>query len=74
MAKNDSGPAFPAHTPPYTKAGAHYVGMSLRDWFAGQAITAVVETAFMAKRPGGVQEFAAACYAMADAMLAERSK
>ncbi|WP_293921088.1 hypothetical protein [Sphingobium sp. UBA5915] len=56
-------------------------GMTLRDWFAGQAVGAVVrqcagDAAF--GYPDGVssmeQLFAAKAYAIADAMLAERAK
>jgi hypothetical protein len=56
-------------------------GMTLRDWFAGQAIGAVVrqcagDAAF--GYPEGItsmeQLFASKAYAVADAMLAERAK
>jgi len=43
-------------------------GMSLRDWFAGQAL---------AQDPGGEgreEKIAASCYRFADAMLREREK
>ncbi len=32
---NDGGPAFPVHD-----NSAYYLGMSLRDWFAGKAMNA----------------------------------
>lgn len=46
------------------------VAMSLRDWFAGQALAiCVVE----ARREGATDErIAQACYVLADAMLKER--
>ena len=72
-ALNDGGPAF-GH-------GDHvhggYPGMSLRDWFAGQAISG---GAYMLGISGADQESAdrrtlvATAYAIADDMLAERSK
>lgn len=48
------------------------VGMSLRDWFAGQALAASDWTS-----GGGeitASKYSAACYEFADAMLAEREK
>ncbi len=54
---NDGGPAFPAPL-----GSTHNTGMSLRDWFAGQALS----------RPHGAT--AAQAYAIADQMLAERTK
>jgi hypothetical protein len=53
-------------------------GMSLRDYFAAQALTAMLGSGSSIKRNGnpitGESEFAAAAYVFADAMLAERSK
>jgi len=50
--------------------------MSLRDWFAGQALTGVItlsknDTAALKDRAVYIAE---ACYQIADAMLAERAK
>lgn len=66
MTKSDGGPAFPIEM-----TGTPYApGMSLRDWFAGQAIrarwgdgTAMTEI-----------EAAQFAYQLADAMLAARDK
>jgi hypothetical protein len=55
--------------------GAH-PGMTLRDWFAGRAMQAVV-TGFLAGDQRGDlehQHTAEAAYAIADAMLAARSR
>ena len=56
-------------------------GMTLRDWFAGQAIGAVIRQCAsdgMLGFPDGVQTiealFARNAYAIADAMLAERER
>lgn len=86
---NNGGPAFPAdpswldpRTRDESRQQAH--GMSLRDWFAGKALAGLMAN------PGGpiqangmsgwgltncdVSAVAKYCYALADAMLAEREK
>ena len=75
-APNDGGPAFPnlelRHTcgDPIIEAST---GMSLRDWFAGQALAGwlAVETGTIM---GYEPSIAKGCYDLADAMLAEREK
>lgn len=65
----DGGPAFPSNEK--SGDGVHWqshAGMSLRDWFAGQALIA------LASEPGGAAWRAGEVYALADAMLAEREK
>lgn len=69
MSKDDSGSAFPHH-PNHHESGH---GMTLRDWFAGQALQG-----FLAN-PNATQDWiakfaASSAYAMADAMLVERNK
>lgn len=66
MELDDGGQAFPR---------PHYAGMSLRDWFAGQAL------AGMSNYPIGMIDYAEAVdsvvevsYRIADAMLAARNK
>lgn len=54
----DGGPAFPGP-------------LSLRDWFAGQALTGLLANNDVAGDPG---DFAASAYRVADAMMAERSR
>lgn len=68
----DGGPAFP-------HVGNSWVepGMTLRDWFAGQALTVAFRE--IRDRHGGFNELAAKwaaedAYLAADAMLAARSK
>lgn len=66
----DGGAAFPLHpgiAPDWTAS----TGMTLRDWFAGQALAIV----YMRFAPGADPEcadLALQAYAIADAMLAER--
>ena len=63
---DDGGPAFP------TDGGVSYVaGMTLRDWFAGQALAGA-----MVDDENGVEDhdkMAAYCYRQADAMIAARN-
>ncbi len=51
-------------------------GMSLRDWFAGQALVGMYPHARAITRPGEEASpiWARMAYAIADAMLAERAK
>lgn len=79
MTKEDGGPAFP--TTQYANGispSGHDQGMTLRDWFAGKAMTTMFYPAIMESiRTDNdldclkVAEFA---YAMADAMLAARQQ
>jgi hypothetical protein len=81
--KNDGGPAFPPHG---GETLYHRIsdGMSLRDWFAGQALAGLVANANLldfldeGQRPVSDKDFASViskgAYFYADAMLAERSK
>ena len=69
-----SGPenpyAFPA---PDDDRPSDGYGMTLRDWFAGQAITGFVSAGKPSPLPGPA-ELAEYSYVLADAMLAERAK
>lgn len=78
--KVDGGPAFPrpasaVEVLPGTGGGNIDLGadgMTLRDWFAGQALTRVlIEWPLDGKNKTIV---ARQCYELADAMLAERSR
>ena len=63
---NDGGPAFPHET--YNGIPVPGSGMTLRDWFAGQALAG-----FLARsNDGSPSETALDAYDMADAMLAAR--
>lgn len=70
--KQDGGPAFPVDNP-----SGHHPGMSLRDYFAGQALAG--ELAAQSSETGewasvNFRSLAERSYAIADAMLAEREK
>ena len=47
----------------------HQEGMSLRDYFAGQALAHIADSCY-----GSLVQRADECYALADAMLAQRDK
>ena len=71
---SDGGPAFPSEgrigDVPYVMTNP---GMSLRDWFAGQALAAMRPTPDYSAGPGN-HTIAQRAYAVADAMLAERQR
>lgn len=62
----DGGTAFPE---PMSSANP---GMSLRDWFAGQALKALPQ--LTTNHPQAIEAFVADAYIIADAMLKERAK
>ena len=67
---DDGGPAYPvvelaAPGHPW----AQHMGMTLRDYFAGQFLST-----YVADGIPKAEKIAMACYEMADAMLAERAK
>lgn len=66
--RKDGGPAFP----PNSSAEGER-GMSLRDWFAGQALTGLMSRRDWAVS-ARIETYASEAYKMADAMLTERSK
>ena len=69
--KKNGGAAFPtSHSPDYPNEIIG--GMSLRDYFAGQALQGMSAGQWL--DPGDYPEVARRCYAKADAMLAERAK
>ena len=75
MSFDDSGPAFP--TPTVDMDGIKYpgcTGMSLRDWFAGQALAGITGAMGDQFLPEHMDAVATSVYAAADAMLAEREK
>lgn len=69
MSTNDGGPAFPC--PHLADQFPATGGMSLRDWFAGQALTGMLAFPIGA---GDGPHYAKCAYKMADDMLAAREK
>lgn len=74
---NDGGPAFPGGELRFDDADCttpYYAGMSLRDWFAGQALAGMMASNDAV--PVGTLDprglLASSAYAMADAMLKAR--
>lgn len=64
----DGGPAFPV---PDEGQGWGAAGMTLRDWFAGQALAGMLADPNV---PGKPRQTSEAAYELADAMLAARAK
>lgn len=75
--KKDGGAAFPASfetTNGYPR-WHESVGMTLRDWFAGQALDGLLSSnATYGGKTDDRASLAADAYAYADAMIAEREK
>ena len=73
----NGGPAFPVAADAWChdKLPPVPTGMTLRDWFAGQALDMCLRIApFTASQDNAVHIAAQYAYAVADAMLAERAK
>lgn len=75
---NDGGSAFPNEGGDFSGLHAD-PGMTLRDYFAAQALTGMMANpdTFKNEKAGGAElraRLTGSCYAIADAMLAERSK
>ncbi len=74
MTKDTGGLAFPQYKANATPGGGiHYDmagGMTLRDWFAGQALAGTINF----PNAPDFEMAARQAYAMADAMIAERNK
>ena len=77
---NDGGPAFPFTCQGPTTAPEIYYGMTLRDYFAGQAIIGIINNQDTLQRASEVlgiptdQIAATGAYEVADAMLLARTK
>lgn len=73
---DDSGPASPAVAITSDDSLIGDAGMSLRDYFAGQAMAAMISTSAAPAIVGGLagaeSNCAASAYMMADAMIKER--
>ncbi len=66
-----SHPAFPYHFINNLGGQERHKGMSLRDYFAGQALIGLCSAATVGDSTGGIAE---QCFMFADAMLTEREK
>ena len=64
----DGGSAFPV----YAWQGAVDPGMTLRDWFAGQALTGMIQDGYQQCGEDWIGYMAKDAYKIADAMLVER--
>lgn len=78
MAKSNGGPAFPVPMIPIDREGGftevRESGMSLRDWFAGQALAGIIACPGAEPDDASREGCASLAYGFADAMLAEREK
>ena len=73
---DNGGPAFPTE-PRGSIYGGKHDGMTLRDWFAGQALAGVINTCsadILANGEAIEAMFARKAYSLADAMIRERTK
>ena len=80
----DGGPAFPRVGEGFGDPRYDAPGMSLRDWFAGQALIGILSAPATASLTGHRmtveqmaetrEALAEACFGAADALLAERAK
>jgi len=72
MSANDGGPAFPTTSEPFHQG---FSGMTLRDWFAGQALAVWVQAHIdQSVDDLSKADIASQCYHYADFMLAERNR
>lgn len=71
---NDGGPAFPVQSIYSEDHGTNSRGMTLRDYFAGQALAGICAPLYDDESPTiwKHREFAKGAYMFADAMLAAR--
>ena len=73
---DDGGPAFPCDVQVEDNSGSHYeehYGLTMRDWFAGQALASMTAAPDYSKGPCN-QAIADRAYLIADAMLSARNK
>ena len=69
MSRDDGGPAFPVTSPD----GDVFSGLSLRDWFAGMAMQAIINQSYGASDDSW-DALASDSYDAADAMLRAREE
>mgnify|MGYP001559385529 CR=1 FL=1 len=77
---DDGGAAFPATLYHDARDFGQRTGMTLRDWFAGQVLPAVMLSSDAAYMTGkrdeapGTKEYVSDAYRIADAMIKERNR
>jgi len=74
MAKEREGAAFPHAFTDLFGNDVYSTGMSLRDWFAGQALTGLLSWGEGPKSSDWANIYAVDAYELADAMLKRREK
>ena len=74
MSPLNGGPAFPWREEDGEGGYNQHEGMSLRDWFASQALVGITSSETRVKMSANDGEVARAAYDYADAMLAARAK
>ena len=74
MSAPDGGPAFPFEFRSPNTGQEVYPGMTLRDYFAAQALNGYLAGRNSTHVSSRCNDVADACYAYADAMLAAREK
>ena len=72
MQKSSGGPAFPNHAT--FEDGEPVTGMTLRDYFAAQAVNGMLNSEYSGGPGSNLYELARQAYAVADIMLKERAK
>jgi hypothetical protein len=76
--REDGGPAFPQRVErqrgPFETEVTIYFGMSLRDWFAGQALAGLLASEEPDFQMPSKAKLADTAYGYADAMLAARKE
>ena len=70
---DDGGPAFPHDERDANGQSRQHFGMSLRDWFAGQALASMTVATDYSKGPCN-QAMADRAYVIADAMISARKE
>ena len=71
---NNGGPAFPYRDEDGEGGFDQYSGISMRDWFAGQALNGIIAHPGMEPDDASKKGCAMLAYEYADAMIAERNK
>jgi hypothetical protein len=73
MLEEDGGAAFPTPDCSAWDGPSRTPGMTLRDWFAGQALAGIFASGNVTLPFNGPEEAAARAYQFADAMLKARA-